>query len=197
MKDLVDCKLSDLPWHRETVEKWAAYKPHLTVVTLGRADLVSNTKMRQGYTFALGAKGALKQFVAEGERWARQPMEIEEYRYRMKYNHCFILVTPSNLASAVEGLETWQYDEIQRAVRQGLTARRRDFYSENVFVTTPGRDLMFSIRDAVSKILCINCGSNYRTFNLYVRHFEMGGCDDFQGATNLMERISLGEQEAE
>ena len=189
--------MSNIPWERQLVERWVAYKPHVTVVTLGREDLLSNSQVREGYTFALAAKGALKQLVIEGERCTRQPMEIEEYRYRMKYNHCFILVTPSNLVSAVEGLETWQYDEIQKAVRQGLTARRKDLYKENIFVTTPGRDLMFSIRDAVSKILCINCGSNYRTFNLYVRHFEMAGCDDFQGATTLRERLSLSEQEAE
>ena len=179
------------------VERWVAYKPHITVVTLGREDLISNSQVREGYTFALAAKGALKQLVKEGERCVRQPMEIEEYRYRMKYNHCFILVTPSNLVTAVEGLESWQYDEIQKGVRQGLIAKRKEFHKENMFVTTPGRDLMFSIRDAVAKILCINCGANYRSFNLYVRHFEMGGCDDFQGATALRERIPLSEEEME
>ena len=56
---------------------------------------------------------------------------------------------------------------------------------------------MFSIRDAISKILCINCGSNYRSYTLYVKHFEMGGCDDFQGAIELRERLPLGEQASE
>ena len=193
--DLPQGKLSDIPWERELVQRWVAYKPHVTVVTLGREDLLSNSQIREGYTFALAAKGALRQLVTEGERWTRQPMEIEEYRYRMKYNHCFILVTPSNLVTAVDGLETWQYDEIQREVRRGLTARRQDLYKQNIFVTTPGRDLMYNIRDAVSKILCINCGGNYRSFNLYVRHFESAGCDDFQGATALRERLSEGERE--
>ena len=194
--DLPQGKLSELPWDRELVKRWVAYKPHLTVVNLGRQDLIANTQVRDGYTFALSAKGALKQLVAEGEKRTRQHMEIEEYRFRMKNYHCFILVTPSNLMSAVEGLETWQYDEIQRGVRRGLIARRQDFFKQNVFVTTPGRDLMLNIGEAVSKILCINCGGNYRSFNLYVRHFETGGCDDLQGATALRERLlSEGERE--
>ena len=194
--DLPQGKLSELPWDRELVRRWVAYKPHITVVSLGRQDLITNTQVRDAYTFALSAKGALKQLVAEGEKRTRQPMEIEEYRFRMRNYHCFILVSPNNLVSAVEGLDTWQYDEIQRVVRQGLIARRQDFFKQNVFVTTPGRDLMFNIREAVSKILCINCGGNYRSFNLYVRHFETGGCDDLQGATALRESLlSEGERE--
>ena len=195
--DVPQGKLCNMPWERQLVERWVAYKPHITVVTLGREDLISNDQVRQGYTFALAAKVALRQLVTEGERCTRQPMEIEEYRYRMKHNHSFILVTPSNLVTAVEGLETWRYDEIQKGVRQGLIAKRKDMHKENIFVTTPGRDLMFSIRDAVAKILCINCSVNYVTYSLYVKHFSMGGCDDVQGATALRERPPLSDEEME
>ena len=150
--------------------------------------------MRQGYTFAYGAKGALKQFVTEGERWARQPMAIEEFRYRLKYNHVFILTTPGNLVRAVAGLEPWEYDMAQREVREELIVKRKMFYKENVFVTVPGRDIMLNIREAIMKILCLNCGQNYRFYSLYVKHFEAAGCDDVQGATALKQRFSEGER---
>ena len=161
----------------------------MTVVSLGREDIVQSKQMRQGYTFAIGAKGALEQLVTEGERWARQPMAIEEFRYRLKYNHVFILTTPGNLVRAVAGLEPWEYDTVQREVRKELIAKRKMFYNENVLVTVPGRDIMLNIREAVMKILCLNCGQNYRYFNLYVQNFDTAGCDDIQGATTLKQRL--------
>ena len=112
----------------------------------------------------------------------------------MKWNHCFVLSTPANLIKEVKGYKPWQYDKDQKGVMEEMVERRKEFFLENIFVMTPGRDLVCSIGEAINKILCIHCGLNYRHFNLFVKNFDTAGCDDPEGATALRERVLRGER---
>ena len=191
---LQDYTLSNLPFHRETVRQWAEYKPHVTIITLGQRDIVQNAQVREGDTFVMAALGALREFISQGRREISSEEELAEYNHRVNFNHCFVLSTPRDLVDAVEGIRPWKYDNIQEVVTEEMVNRRGDFYRQNVFIMTAGQDLVLSIRRAIMKTLCIMCRLYYREYNLSVKYWDIGGCDDPNGASSLQDKFEGGER---
>ena len=77
-------------------------------------------------------------------------------------------------------------------VTEQLIERRKEFYRENIFIMTRGCDIALNIRKAVSKLLCTMCRMNYRNYNLYVKYFDIAGCDDPRGASSLIDKFQEG-----
>ena len=186
--------LGNLSSHTETLRHWVEFRPHTTIVTLGQRDIVQNYQVREGDTFVMAALRALREFVNQGRRETSSAEELAEYDYRVNNNHCFVLSTPRNLVDAVEGIMPWKYDNIQEAVTEEMVNRRGDFYRENVFIMTAGQDLVLSIRRAIMKTLCNMCRLHYREYNLSVKYWDIGGCDDPSGASSLRDRLEGGER---
>ena len=186
--------LGILSSHTETLRHWVDFRPHVTIITLGQRDIVQNYQVREGDAFVMTALTALRDFIGQGRRELSSTEELAEYEYRIQNNHCFVLSTPRNLEEAAEGLMPWKYENIQVKVTEEMVTRRGEFYRENVFIMTAGQDLVFSIRKAIMKTLCTMCRLHYREYNLSVKYWDIGGCDDPSGASSLRDRLEGGER---
>ena len=170
--------LCALTSEKETVRQWAQFRPTITVIVLGQQDLIQLKLMRDGRVYAHWAQGIMEEWVEKGREVTEDKME---YDYRMKWGHWFLLATPKYLMENMRQIQPGEYDRVRTAVEEAILQKRKEFHEGNVIVFKVGRNIVEHIREAVSKLLCHRCRTNYNRFGVRVGWFEYGGCDDTRG----------------
>ena len=98
------------------------------------------------------------------------------------------MATPKYLMENMSQIQPGEYDKIKTAATDAMLKKREEFYEENVIAFKVGRNIVEDIREAVSKLLCLRCRSNYSNYGTPVKCFELGGCDDPRGASMLRDK---------
>ena len=163
---------------KEIMKQWVQFKPTITTIVMGQQDLMKLESFRDADVFTQWAIAGIEELVETGRRYAE---DKTEYDHRMKWGHWFLLATPKYLTENMRQRQPGEYNRIRTAVEEAMIEKRKEFHEKNVIVFKAGRNIVEHIREAVSKLVCHRCRSNYNRYGVRVGWFEFGGCDDSIG----------------